>query len=95
MKETELLRAYSIANEKGFSRAGKHQKIILSQIMAYRKQCDGQNKSRFIINIFGEEGSGKEYLKSMLVNYLVIKRQLDGKEKWKEVMRAVDKVEVQ
>ena len=94
-EQEELIRAYSQANEKGFSRAGSHQKIMLSRVLTYRRQCVRQNKTRFVINIFGPKGSGKEYLKTMLVNYLVIKRELESKDKWKEVTRPVDKVQAQ
>lgn len=47
-----------------------------------------------MINIFGPKGSGKEYLKTMLVNYFFVKRcDLDKKDKWKEVVKQVDEAE--
>lgn len=76
----DLLRAYSEANDKGYSRAGHHQKEILAKVMMFKKQFERQNRSRFVINIFGGKGSGKEHLKNMLINYLIIKRDLQRKE---------------
>lgn len=88
-----LVKEYKHAQDSRYNFSDRRQRRLLAECMEWIKLCQAQNKRRIVFNIYGPKGSGKEYMKSMLINYLRLKKVLTTM--WCEVTQDMDYVNAQ
>lgn len=73
-----LTAALREAQEKHYDFALSHHLESIALIFSQWKKLELKNISRMVVNLVGEYGRGKNYLKRILKNYMVIKKIIDG-----------------